>query len=83
MSSINTVGTHGGVKQSSASPTRKVIAGGVASAVSTIVVYLVDTYVHPSGTPLPHEVTAALIPIVTFIVSYLVPPAASDQITRA
>jgi hypothetical protein len=69
------------VKQQSATPTRKVIAGGLAGAVTIIVVYVLNTYLLPK--PLPAELVAPITVIVSFAISYLIPPSAVDQVTPA
>jgi hypothetical protein len=73
----------GSVKQQNGVPTRKVIAGGLAGALVTIIVIVANTYWLPSEKPLPSELAAALTTVLSFIISYVVPPAASDQVTAA
>lgn len=70
-------------KQQDGVPTRKVIAGGLAGALVTIIVILANTYWLPAGKPLPSELAAALTTVLSFIISYVVPPAASDQVSAA
>jgi hypothetical protein len=73
-----------GVKQESAAPTAKVFYGGVAGAISFVVVWLLNTLkVLPGGAQIPGEVASALTTIFTFVVSYLVPPSASDRVVPA
>ena len=71
------------VKQASSVPTRKVMAGGVAGALTTVLVFVLNTYVLPMDKPLTAEIAAALTTIFSFAFSYLVPPAVSDQVTDA
>lgn len=64
-------------RMQSAAPSRKVIVGTVAGAVTTIVVWVVDA---TAGVKIPGEVSAAITTVLTFIVSYMVPPSADDQV---
>jgi len=64
-------------KQQSATPTRKVMAGTLAGAITTIVVWGINTY-----WPIPNAISEAIPIVVFFIVSYIVPPAARDQIVQ-
>ena len=61
----------------SAAPARKVLAGGVAGAITTIIVWAVQA---AHGPQITGEVSAAITTVLSFIVAYLVPPAASDQV---
>jgi hypothetical protein len=70
-------------KQQDLIPTRKVTAGGVAGAASIIIVFALNNYVLPQDKPLTAEVAAALTTFLSFVIAYLVPPAASDQVTVA
>ena len=70
-----------GAKQVSAAPTRKVLAGGLAGALASIAVFALNTYVLPPDKPITAEIAAALITVLTFFISYMVPPAPADQIT--
>jgi hypothetical protein len=68
-------------KQQSAAPTRKVMAAGVIGAVITIVVWVVNTFkLLPQGQQVPAEVATAITTVASFIVSYFVPPAPTDQV---
>lgn len=64
-------------KMASAQPARKVVAASLGSALATITVWLIETY---GGVAMPATVQAAAIVVVTFIVGYMVPPAAADQV---
>lgn len=64
-------------RTASAAPVRKVIVGGLAGALSTVLLWVLNTYVLPK--PMPAEVGSAVTTVLSFVVSYLVPPAASDQ----
>ena len=73
--------TMAGVKQLSAAPTSKVFYGGLAGAVSVVVVWSLNAFkVLPGETQIPGEIASALTTIFTFIVSYFVPPAANDRV---
>lgn len=55
-----------------AAPTRKVIAGALAGALSIVVAYCVKQFTH---TDVPPEISAALQTIFTVVVMYAVPDA--------
>lgn len=71
------------VKQQSSIPTRKVLAGGVAGAAVTVLMFVLNTYLLPADKPLSAEVAAALTTVLSFVISYLVPPSAKDDVTAA
>ena len=68
-----------GVSQASAAPVRKVAAGGLAGALAVILVFVLNTYVLPTGKPITGDIAAALTSVLTFIVSYMVPSVATDR----
>lgn len=55
----------------SATPTAKVAAGGVAGAITTLIVAVLEHWVR---WPVPPEVSAALVTVVSFVVAYLTDP---------
>lgn len=63
-------------------PTRKVYAGALAGAISTLLVYAFNSYVSPTRA-LPPEAAAAVTTVVTFVVSYFVRPAERDTVVSA
>jgi hypothetical protein len=68
-------------KQASAVPTTKVISGGVAGAISAIIVWVLNAFkLLPGDMQIPGEIASALTTIITFIVSYLTPPSQRDDI---
>ena len=68
-------------QQTSAAPTRKVTAGGTGGAIVIVIVFILNTYkVLPGGAQVTGEVAAALTTIISFAVSYLVPPSRRDQV---
>ncbi len=70
-----------GFKQVSAVPTTKVISGGVAGAISVVIVWALNSFkVLPGGTQIPGEIASALTTIISFAVSYFVPPSERDHI---
>jgi hypothetical protein len=73
------VPTVGGALVPNNAPVNKVTYGALAGALSVIIVYVINTYVTPTK-PLPSEVSSAFTTILSFIVSYFVPPAASERI---
>jgi hypothetical protein len=60
-------------------PAQKVTAGALAGAVTTIGIWLIKTFGHVE---IPGEIGAAITTVLTFIVSYLVPPSGNDQIVK-
>ena len=71
-------------RQSSSAPTTKVVSGGIAGAISAVAVWILNAFkVLPNGTQIPGEIASALTTIVSFVVSYLVPPSGKDRITQS
>ena len=69
------------VKQQDAVPTRKVIAGGIAGAITTAALFILNTYViQDASKQVTGDIGAAISTILSFVISYFVPPAASDQV---
>jgi hypothetical protein len=64
------------LRMNSSSPTTKVAAGAIAGAVTTIIIWLLKSYAH---TEIPGDVGAAMAAILTFVVSYAVPPSSSER----
>lgn len=70
-------------QQQSALPTRKVAAGSATAAVSTVVVWVINTYkLLPGGQQVPADVALAVTTLLSFLASYLTRPSAADQIVR-
>jgi len=68
-------------KQQDALPTRKVTVAGVAGALTTIIVWVVNTWVIVDPTKvITGEIGAAIATVLSFGIGYLVPPSKSDQI---
>ena len=61
----------------SSTPARKVIASSLGTAVATVSLWMLEEF---GGLAIPAPVQAAAIVIVTFMVGYLVPPSAQDQV---
>lgn len=55
-----------------ATPQRKVVAGGLAGAVCSIVLWLLNT---AAGITVPGEIAVAIYTLIVFAVQYLVPNA--------
>ena len=71
-------------KQVNARPTRKVTLGAVTGAATAILVWVLNEFNYlPGGTDIPGDIGAALTTLLTFVVSYFVPPSANDGITDA
>jgi flagellar biosynthesis protein FliR len=58
-------------------PARKVSVGAAVGALVTLVVWVIEAAGH---TTVPAYVAVALSTLLTFIISYLVPPSDGDQI---
>lgn len=54
-------------------PVQKVVAGALAGALSTIIVFFLDNYIL-KGPKLTGEVGSAITTVFTFLVSYITPP---------
>ena len=67
-------------KLATKAPARKVTAGGVAGAVGTVVVFVLNQFLPD---PVPPEVAAALTVLLSFAASYWASPAATDQPVQA
>jgi fluoride ion exporter CrcB/FEX len=80
MPELNIAAVSGATKQASNLPTRKVIAGSFAGAVTTIGVFLLNTYLLPPDKPLTAEIAAAITTVLATVIAYVVPPAAEDQV---
>jgi hypothetical protein len=68
-------------RQTSELPTRKVLTGGLVGSVVLIAVWIINSFdLLPGNKDIPAEVSSALTILLTFIISYLVPPSARDNI---
>jgi hypothetical protein len=63
------------LKTPTAAPTQKVAAGGIGGAVSVIVIAILQHYAKLDIDP---TLASAITIVVSFLVSYIVPPAARD-----
>jgi hypothetical protein len=54
-------------------PVRKVWAGGISGAATTLVFYIINTHIAPDK-PIPPEVATALLTLLSFLVSYITSP---------
>lgn len=68
--------------QSTAAPVRKVLAGGVAGAFTTVVVFVLNNYVlEPHNLKLiTGDVGAAITTVLSFVVSYFIPPSPNEAV---
>ena len=64
-------------QMASAKPARKVSVGALVGAVVTLLVWLIETI---GKITVPAYIAVALSTLLTFIISYLIPPADSDQV---
>ena len=63
--------------QASPSPTRKVVAGGIAGSASTVLVWILNSTLFVKN-PMPAEVAVAFSTILSGIASYYTKPHAKD-----
>jgi hypothetical protein len=61
----------------SAFPVRKVAAGGVAGALTTIIVWILSV---AFKIDIPPEIAAAITVVLSFAAGYFIPPAANDVV---
>jgi hypothetical protein len=64
-------------------PTQKVAAGAVAGALSALLVWVLNTFVLSPGHQMPAEAAQWFTILITFAVSYIVPPATRDQVVQS
>lgn len=69
------MGANAPARMASNTPSRKVVSTGIAGAVVTIIVWIVQAAFKIT---VPSEVAAAAVTIVGALVGYLVPPSQSD-----
>ena len=62
--------------QPTATPTRKVAGGGIAGAITVLLVWLYNQYVGE----LPPEIASAITTIVSFVAAYVVPPSDKEMV---
>lgn len=60
-------------------PTRKVQAMGLSAAITTVLVWLLNTYAHAD---IPVEIAMSMQGIVAVLVGYIVPPARQDVVVE-
>lgn len=67
--------------QSSRAPTQKITFGALAGAITIVVVWVVNEFqILPGGVQVTSEIASAVTMILTFIISYVVPPSKRDRI---
>lgn len=62
-------------RNGSLAPVRKVAAGGIGGAISTILVWIIQQWMRQ---PIPAEVAAAITTVIVFMVGYLTPAGAGE-----
>lgn len=60
-------------------PIRKVTASGIAGALTTVLVFVLNTYIVPSK-PITPDIAAAMTTVLAFAAGYLTPPAESERV---
>lgn len=63
-------------KMASAAPARKVWVGSLVGAATAIVVWIIESI----GPKVPGAIAVSISTLLTGIISYIVPPADSDQV---
>ena len=66
-------------KMQSAKPARKVWVAALAGAATTVLVFLLELIPDLKG-KIPAGVSAALVTILSFLLSYFIPPSKDDQV---
>jgi hypothetical protein len=61
-------------------PRRKVLTGGIAGAITVVLVFVLNSYVLPPDKPIPAEIASALTTIITFAISFLTPPGETEGV---
>lgn len=61
----------------SAKPARKVWVGSLVGSFVTVLVWIIETAAHIT---IPSAIAVAIATVLTGIISYIVPPAAADQV---
>jgi len=61
-------------------PVRKVTAGGLAGAIATILVFVLNTYALPGTKQLTPEIAAALTTVFSIVVAYMTPPGRNENV---
>lgn len=64
-------------RMTNSTPARKVVAGSLSAAISTIVLWALKEFI---GIEIPDAIQAAVLTVVVFVVGYLVPPSAEDTV---
>ena len=64
-------------QMATAKPIRKISYGALVGAVVTLVVWLIETL---GKITVPAYIAVALSTILTFVISYLIPPSDADQV---
>lgn len=67
-------------RMKNAIPARKVITSTLASAVATVVIWALDTYLLDPD--MPAAVAGSVLTICTALVGYYTPPSAEDQVVE-
>ena len=68
------------MKQKNPAPTRKVQVGALVGALISIAVWLYNNGRSDAKDKIPAELATSITTVLTFVVSYLVPPSETDQI---
>jgi hypothetical protein len=72
------------LRMKTSAPTRKTQAAALGGAIATVVIWALNAFVlREPGQRITGEVAAAVTTLVTFVVSYFVPPGESDVVVPA
>ena len=69
-----------GQAQPTSFPRKKIVTGGIAGAVTVVIVFILNAYVLPSDRPIPAEIASAITTIITFAISFLTPPGEGEGV---
>lgn len=68
-------------KMMTPAPTMKVVATTLASAIATVLIWLLDTYVFEPD--MPAAIASAVLTICVALIGYFTPPASRDQVVQS
>lgn len=66
-------------RMKTSTPARKVVAGSLAAAIATLVIWGINSTLMQAN-PLGANISGAITTTITFLVGYFVPPGFNDQI---
>jgi hypothetical protein len=61
-------------------PVRKVAIGGLSGAIATLLIFILNKFVLGADDQITGEIAGSVTTVITFIVSYLVPPSENESV---